>query len=189
MRVVTKIFTKKGVIKKKKIISSTVNPQQLKRPLNIQERLPSENCIEDKEANGNYIEGLANENYIDEGLANENCITNYEDKISIENYDEKVVSNGYQNFYHFPFRWIWNNPIMGVKYNANNFKSRNQIHIIQDFNLVSQEKSEIQYENTFCCVLLNVIIFEDHSKRLISVCSHPQCQTSGDINRFIFIIL
>lgn len=176
MKVTTKIFTKKGVIKKKKFISTIPNSQRLKEPIISKQSIG--NLDDNGPSNGKLDNDDPSNRYIDD-----------DDRPLNGNIDDDGPLNGSQNFFHFPYRWIWINPIMGVKYNANSIHSTSQIHIIQDFNLISYEKSEIQYENNFCCVLLYVLIFEDQVKRLISVCSHPRCQSSGDINRLLYSIL
>jgi hypothetical protein len=109
--------------------------------------------------------------------------------LDISNHDNNYVNDDYGEttypdfsqplFFEFPFSWIWNNSIMGVKLFANNFKSYNQLYIIQDFKLESQDKSEnIVYDINFVCVVFKAVTISNQKKRIISSCSSISCNSS-----------
>jgi len=54
-------------------------------------------------------------------------------------------TTGPQSFFGFPFHWVWTNSIAAAKFQANRSTSSQQIHILQDFNLVSDGNSFLRY--------------------------------------------
>ena len=46
-------------------------------------------------------------------------------------------------FFGFPFIWIWKNIIGGVRFQANNIYASSQIHVIQDFDIISGIENNI----------------------------------------------
>lgn len=81
-------------------------------------------------------------------------------------------------FFDFPFSWVWNNYISGVRFNANALQATHQIHILQDFDIVSENGSQnIEYQTSFVCVMVRVMQYKNLDRRIIAICS--ACDSSG----------
>ena len=98
-----------------------------------------------------------------------------------------VLDQRNEDFFSFPYSWVWRSSIMGIKFRANSTRSTTQLHIIQDFYLKSQENSQkesqvISYENSYVSVMIKVITSQNQ-KRVIAVCSSLSCNSSGDLIR------
>ena len=95
------------------------------------------------------------------------------------NHNPNITSTFIKEF-EFPFSWIWNNIISGVKFTANSKYATSQIHIIQNFEL---DKSTILYDTSFVCVLLKLLKLSNQKKRVIAICSSFDCKSSRDLIR------
>jgi hypothetical protein len=85
-------------------------------------------------------------------------------------------------FFSFPFRWLWTNSLSILKFQANAYCSSSQIHVIQDFSISTESENETQtvdLHNSFVCVYLCNLKFENNSKMVMGICS--VCDTNGDL--------
>lgn len=93
-----------------------------------------------------------------------------------------------KNFTGFPFDWIWNNTIIGIRFQANSTTSSQQIWILQDFGLEDLGESQvIMYKKSYAAVFFNNFKFSNGSRYAVMVCS--TCKSSADLVRYSLIFI
>ena len=91
-------------------------------------------------------------------------------------------------FTGFPFDWIWNNTIIGIRFQANSTTSAQQIWILQDFGLEDLGESQvIMYKKSYAAVFLNNLKYSNGSRYAVMVCS--ACKSSADLVRYSLIVI
>ena len=93
-----------------------------------------------------------------------------------------------QSFYGFPDPLLWNNSIDGVSFQANSYKASTQIHVFQDFELVTEAASQTQAESqyakpkpTYVCIYITNLIYTDLSRKVVTSCSSNECSSSSHV--------
>jgi hypothetical protein len=93
-----------------------------------------------------------------------------------------------KNFTGFPFDWIWNNTIIGIRFQANSTTSAQQIWILQDFGLEDLGESQvIMYKKSYAAVFFNNFKYSNGSRYAVMVCS--ACKSSADLVRYNLIVI
>jgi hypothetical protein len=94
-----------------------------------------------------------------------------------------------QTFFGFPDQVLWVNNLDGVRFQSNNYTASSQIHVLQDFDLVTQDETQfVDFKSTFVCVYLVNFSFTDSTRQLVAICSSKECSTASDLNRLIFCV-
>lgn len=89
-----------------------------------------------------------------------------------------------QSFFGFPDPLLWNNIIEGVRFQANNFKASTQIHVFQDFDLVTEAGCAFaQPKPTYVCVYITNLMYSDLSRKVVTSCSSNECSSSSALQR------
>ena len=89
-----------------------------------------------------------------------------------------------QTFFGFPDQLLWLNNIEGVRFQANTFRSSSQIHIMQDFNLFTENEIEIaQLKPNYVCIYLINLRYSNSSRNVVSICSSKECSSSSALNK------
>jgi hypothetical protein len=92
-----------------------------------------------------------------------------------------------QTFFGFPDPLLWLNNIEGVRFQANSFRSSSQIHVMQDFDLLTENKTEIaQLKPNYVCIYLINLRYSNSSRNVVSICSSKECSSSSALNRYVY---
>ena len=89
-----------------------------------------------------------------------------------------------QSFFGFPYPLLWNNSIDGIRFQANSYKASTQIHVFQDFDLVTEAATHYaEPKPTYVCIYITNLIYTDLSRKVVTSCSSNECSSSSALER------
>lgn len=87
------------------------------------------------------------------------------------------------NFVGFPDPLLWINAIDCVRFQGNSFKASSQIHVMQDFEIITINGHEnAKMNSNFVCVYL-INLQYSNEKKIVSICSSKECHSYSALNR------